>query len=153
MQNMIWTASSTTTILTPSFSPSAAEANLYDTYRVKSLHIRLVWRPASLSDSQAQMPFAVAFDPSLFSGTPSFDVLMGYSRNSRMLTFDSSHMMQVYHINDCTNELDKNIDSGPIDCTESWTVGAFAAAPVAAVTATIMYEYVWDVEFYTQRSL
>jgi hypothetical protein len=99
------------------------------------------------------MPFAVSFDPSLFSGTPTFDQLMGYSRNSRMLTFDSSHMMQVYHIADCTNELDKNIDSGPIDCTEAWTVGAFAIAPVAALTAVIMFEYVWDVEFFTQRSL
>lgn len=150
-----WSAAATTTYVTsPAFTPPAALTALFDSYRVKNLRILLSWRPQSTSGGSSQTTFAVAFDPSNFTSTPTYDQICNY-RNSGQQLFTVDTPVADYLIRGCTSEYSGHLSNAPFDTTTTWTTGQFAIAPMFGPTdaQTIFYQYEWTVEYMDPRNL
>jgi hypothetical protein len=96
--------------------------------------------------------FAVAHDPTLFTGTPTFDQVVAY-HDASLKVFTADAPAVDYVIHNATSRSGSVLSDDFIDTTGSWQSGAFAIAPGGSTSGTIAYMLEWTCEFRGQKNL
>lgn len=112
----------------------------------------MMWRPGGTGDSSSIASFSVAFDPSQFATTPTYDQINNY-RNSGSHLFTTERPAIEYYVQGCTNENSNTLNNDFLDCVQTWPAGQFAIAPMFAASTSIYYTLEWMVEYSEPRNL
>jgi hypothetical protein len=157
-----WSSSAAIHTINLDFTPTAAQAALWDQYQVVNIRLRLFSQNYLTGGGTTTytVPFVACFDPSNSGGTgnPTTVAQILSYRNSDALTFSGTYPERDYNVSRPTHMLDgaavasTTLVTNPIRTDNSWIAGSVFIMPMASTSASLYWIKEFEVRYSKPRA-